>query len=751
MAAYVLPAAVVGDDIEIRDDQRFEILRAQGRIEIDGSLGDPGWRGATLASEFVEQNPGDQTRPVVKTKAYITYDDENFYVSCICYDNPDEIRATYCDRDQLVGNDVIILMLDTYGEAARAYNLYVNPFGVQTDAMWSPGRNDFDYDVIYESAGRITDSGYQVEIKVPFSSLHFPGGEEQVWKFNILRIRPRESWFEYSWSPLDRNNPCVPCQWNTIFGMKDVRPAKGLEILPSAIGYQFGEAAGSRTATDPYFFDNYDPEGEMALNVKYKPLSNMSFEATVNPDFSQIEPDAGQIDLNTTSALFFPERRPFFQEASELFFTWRMAYYSRMINDPRAAVKGTGKVGKTDFGYIFAYDEHSPFILSFRDASINLIGGESFSNVLRLRRTFGQDTYGAIMVTDRQIKGGGSGMVVNFDGQLRLHENWRFQTQMMASRMVEPVNDELNNQIRLYIERGWIDSTFDFGRHTAILDGETYSGQYLMFNIEERSRHFDFDLGYLEASPSYRSDLGFLRTNNWRSFETFGNYTIYYDNSWLEVLEPNFSLISRWDFEGRSIKRDITLGLSADIAGQLGFSASAHAGDEYFRGVRFEDIRSASLNMSKSFSEQIYISTSLDYGREISRSDLVVGNQTLINCYAYLRPHDRLLIEPEYSYTRSIDAENKTRLFEGYIARTRMNYFFNREFNIRLIVQYNDIYETLNIDPLITYRINPFTVFYLGTSYEYCQLPCTENGFEEENTYLNRRQFFVKLQYMIQI
>jgi len=728
----------------------LDLRQTAGDIEVDGQLNDPGWVGAAILKDFLEAFPGDQTVPAVPTTAWVTYDKTNLYVSCVCYDKPDEIRATYCERDQLVGNDVIVLAIDTYGQATWAYTLYVNPLGVQTDAIYTAAGDDFAYNVIYESAGLITDSGYQVEIAVPFSSLRFPNRSEQTWKFNVYRIRPRESWYDYGWSAYDRNNPCRPCQWGTISINADIRSGRGLEILPSTIAYQTGEATGGMTPEDPYLFKNYDPEGELSLNAKYRPAPSMSYEITVNPDFSQIEPDAAQIDVNTTSALFYPERRPFFQEASELFYTWRLAYYSRMINDPSFALKASGQTASTDLGYIFAIDEHSPFIRTFRDASIALTGDKSYSNVLRLRHTFTQDTWGALLVTDRRVDGGGAGTVFNFDGQLRLHRSWRLQAQAMASRIDEPDDDGLSEQIAAYVDWGWIDSTFDKDGHTAAFDGESYWGHYIMFNIEERSQHLNFDVGYIEISPSYQSDLGFLRSNNWRSFETFGHYTMY-STGWMEEIEPSFGVISRWDFDGRKRYEEFSLGLRATLAGQLNLRASVLTGSEYYRGVYFDDIWEASITGSKSFSEQVFLRATSTYGRQISRSYLVPGKETSIELYAYLRPHDRLLIEPEYEYIKSIQSETDARLYEGYIFRTRMNYFFSRNFTTRLIVQYNDIYETLNVDPLITYRINPFTVLHAGTSYEYCQMLSTENGYEEKNSYLNQRQFFIKLQYLLQI
>ncbi len=211
---------------------------------------------------------------------------------------------------------------------------------------------------------------------------------------------------------------------------------------------------------------------------------------------------------------------------------------------------------------------------------------------------------------------------------------------------------------------------------------------------------------------------------------------------------PNFDLSTKWNFDGRKKYQSAELGLNLETQGQVNISTSYQAGSETFRNIEFDDIWLLSLGASKTFSEKLFVRALADYGRQISRLHLLPGKQTSINLYAYIRPNDRLQIEPDYDYIKSIHAEENSTLYEGYIFWTRIYYHFNREFNIRLIVQYDDLYETLNVDPLITYRINPFTVFYLGTTYEYCKWISSENGYDEKNTYLNKRQFFVKLQYM---
>ncbi|MCP4569490.1 MAG: carbohydrate binding family 9 domain-containing protein, partial [FCB group bacterium] len=380
----------------------LEILRATESITVNGRLDDLGWVNAARADNFVERSPGDMTRPAVHTETIITYDEDKLYVAFICHDNPNTIRATMCDRDQFGGDDAVALLIDTYGDATWAYEFYVNPYGVQKDRLWSAvAGEDAGFDLIWESAATITDSGYQVEIAIPFASMRFPSKDVQTWKMDFWRNRPRESFMQYSWAAYDRNEQCWPCQWGTVAGIQNVRPGKGLELLPAFVANQSGNLSGDDN------FENGDIIGDLSLNGKYSISSNVIAEAAINPDFSQIEADAAQIDVNSTFALFYPERRPFFQEGSDIFRTLFNSFYTRTVNDPQLAAKVTGRMGGTTFGFFTAVDENSPYMIPLDQRSITLNTDKSVTNVLRGLQTVGDDSRVGVFFSDRRQDGGG--------------------------------------------------------------------------------------------------------------------------------------------------------------------------------------------------------------------------------------------------------------------------------------------------------------------------------------------------------
>ena len=245
----------------------LSIYKSTGAINIDGVLGDPGWQNASKISGFVERNPGDNLPPDVETEVYVTYDESALYVAYVCHDDPTTIRATMCQRDQYSGDDAVVLLIDTYGTASAAYELFVNPYGIQKDMLWTRvGDQDASYDLLWESSAKVHPDGYTVEIAVPFSSLRFPDKAEQIWRMDFWRNRPRESFKQYSWTANDRNEQCWPCQWGTVSGIREVQPGKGIEILPSLVASQSGNLTQPEGASSR--FDNANPKGELSLGGK---------------------------------------------------------------------------------------------------------------------------------------------------------------------------------------------------------------------------------------------------------------------------------------------------------------------------------------------------------------------------------------------------------------------------------------------------------------------------------------------------
>jgi hypothetical protein len=747
IAAYLsLSAGVMADDdFSPIFNPTLEVSRTSSSIGIDGDLTDPGWQGVNRATNFVEHSPGIEVKPPVETEAFITYDQDNLYVGIVCHDDPSVIRATYCERDQVYSDDNVGFFIETYGDAAWAYTLNVNPFGIQADALWSAGYGeDSGYDLIWESAGKITDSGYQVELAIPFASLRFPNKPIQTWRVEFYRHHQRESHHQISWTARDLDESCWPCQWGTLIGIENVQPGKGIEILPSFVGFQSGALADM---SDPHAeFHNADPDGEVSLSGKYAVTSDIMVEATANPDFSQVEADPAQIDVNTTFALFFAERRPFFQEGSDLFRTFFDAVYTRSINDPLAAAKLTGRMGRTSIAYLFARDENSPIIMPFEESSEYLLADKSVSNFFRARQTFGEASQVGLLLTDRRLDDGGSGTLYSAEGTFKLSRTTEFVWQAVGTHTREPDDTDLTAQIS---SRN-ADTTFDSGEYTTSLDGESFSGHALYGEVERSGKHLYLSASYLERSPTFRADNGFETRNDQRSARWYTQYTFFPASGLIERISPMFALGSEWNFEGQKKKQFLDLDLSINLKIAQTSSHLAYRGSsENYGGVQFDNLWLYHICTHHTFSNFISARGNINISRQIARRYLVKGDEVTFAIGVDLKPTNRLLLESTVNFAASDDAQTGADLYEGHIVWNRLSYQFNRELSLRLVLQYDDFEKSWDIDPLLTWRLNPFSKFYIGSTSDYACL--TDEHIGSRHWKLCDRQFFMKLQYLFQI
>ncbi len=292
---FAAPVATLAEDEDTALTARhFEIRRASGPIKIDGALDEPAWADALTFDLPYEWSPGDNVTPPVETEFLATYDDDYLYAAWRAHDpNPADVRAHLMDRDAIatfVQDDHVLLMIDTFNDERRAFQFRVNPLGVQADAVFSQneGIEDFSFDMIWDSAGRIDDEGYVVEIAIPFDQIRFPRTTgAQTWGFDVGRSYPRNVRHRIASSPRDRGNICVLCQADKVTGFENLEPGRNLEITPTL--------TADRTDTlDAFPGGDLVSEGEdveAGLSVRWGITPNLSLNAAVNPDFSQVEAD----------------------------------------------------------------------------------------------------------------------------------------------------------------------------------------------------------------------------------------------------------------------------------------------------------------------------------------------------------------------------------------------------------------------------------------------------------------------------
>ncbi len=721
---------------------RLEVPRISGSIELDGDLNDPAWRSAARVTDFTQFLPVDNVPPPVETEVLIAYDDSYLYMAFICDDDPNTIRATLTDRDRIFGDDFVGIILDTYGDAAWSYEFYVNPLGVQGDLRWvGGGDEDWRFDVVYETAGRITATGWQAEMAIPFSSLRFPDREEQQWRATFWRSHPRDEMYKYSWAPLKIGEPCFFCQMGYLTGIRNVKPGSRLDLLPSLVGFQ------SSALSDPddlkSGFSNADPDAELALNARYRLTADLTAEVAINPDFSQVESDAAQIDVNSTFALWYPERRPFFQEGSDLYDTWIKAIYTRSINDPDVAFKLTGRMDRTSFFYLLAHDENTPYVLPLEERSAFAAFENSTSSIARVRRTILDDSHIGALVTDRRLEGGGANSVYGADARISFLKYYRIELQALGGHTKEA---DAPDAVDTTVESGYGQVYFDEGRHTVALDGESFDGHAWYTSLERSGRLWSFDLDYMATSPTFRADLGSIWSNGRRRASGWTVLTFRPNGRVVTRVSPFFGFGRVWDYSGTRKDEWVRPELGMNFRGRTWFNVNMLLSREDYHGIWFDDIRRLSINIGNEMFKAVELGIWFGYGNTIARNvdPPVMGRTTNINLWGTVKPLQQLTLSPSVDLLKLRNRDTGELIYEGVILRLRTNYQITRELFVRTIVQYNEFADDLSVEPLVTYRVNPYTVFYVGSTHNYAwelwDSHCPEKS---------ARQFFFKFQYLL--
>jgi hypothetical protein len=400
--------------------------RSGGAITIDGDLADAGWAQAKPIDSFVEYFRGDNTAPPVKTSGMLTYDDQAVYVAFRADDpRPRELRAPLVDRDQVrEDQDYVAVMIDTANDRRSAVQFRVNPRGVQTDSVYNDttGEEDFSPDFVYQAVARRTPEGWAAELRIPLSSLRYPASDPQTWGVLLIRNYPRDFRYVMANTPIPRNSNCFVCH--------------------SAIASGFaGLPGGSHFTLTPYTTTH-----DQGFDLKWNPSARLTFDATLNPDFSQIEADVPQLAVDSSFAISYPEKRAFFLESVDLLSTPLPAVYTRAITAPAWGMRATGQNGANAYTLLLAEDRGGgSTILPGAYGSSEIPQERSEVLVGRLRHTLGNSFIG-MLTTARENASGGYNRVLGPDFLWKPTKRDRIAGQLLLS----DTNGERGGAGRLY-------------------------------------------------------------------------------------------------------------------------------------------------------------------------------------------------------------------------------------------------------------------------------------------------------------
>src|SRR5512142_3176753 len=342
--------------------------RLDADIQVDGRLDEPVWRRAAVLADFSQYSPVDGVPAEDSTEVRVWYSPSAIYLGIRARERHGAVHATVADRDHIDGDDYVAILLDTFHDGRRAFLFEVNPLGVQADGIRSEGAGnagnardftgiDLSPDFVFQSRGHVTPEGYEVEIRIPFKSIRYQSARVQSWGIQIVR-QVQHSGYQLTWTPAKLAAASFLGQGGTLEGLTDLHRGLVLDLNPEATTKVEGAPRPPLTGTaglpGPW---HYDATPEVGGNVRWGVTYNLSLTGTANPDFSQVEADAGQIVTDPRQTLFFPEKRPFFLEGIEQFQNPEQLIYTRRIINPVAAAKLTGKTAGTSIGLLSAVDE----------------------------------------------------------------------------------------------------------------------------------------------------------------------------------------------------------------------------------------------------------------------------------------------------------------------------------------------------------------------------------------------------------
>ena len=720
------------EPMEILKNPVLEIKRVLNAINIDGDLTELEWGQATGTNYFLEIEPGENITPPEKTEVKVTYDDQNLYVAFWAFANPKDIRASFQKRDRAWMDDFVAIFLDTYGDANAGTMIGANPYGIQMDALNNGnGNDDPSFDLVYESKGKITDDGYQVEMAIPFSSLSFPDKEVQEWKVGFYRSLPREKRSQIVWGGFDRTNPCFLCQMGTLIGIQGIKQRGSFEFLPAIVGSQTAELDQNNTLKKGV------AAGEASLGIKYSLSSDRVIELTINPDYSQVEADEEQVDVNTTFALFFPEKRPFFNAGNDLINTWINAIYTRSINNPIASGRMINRGQKNSWYLLSAMDEDSPYIIPGEEQSFSLLGGRSISNIFRFRRTLEEASHFGILATDRRmVNSDGSGSVVGFDTRYKFNKTYQVELQTLFSKTQEPTDSLLVSN-----ETFGDNNTFTF-------DGESFTGNAFELEFRRETEHWGLETGYDHKTPTFRADNGFISNNNQRRVY-LQSFWVYTPDKLISKIVGGFHTGVEYNFEGEKKSRYTAFFGNVVLPRQTRLNVNITTIPfNRFKNIDLKNLWDLKVNMNSHFNKSFALGGSFSKGvNTVTFLDIPEkGSSNSFSLWTRLKVSDRFQVGGTYEKQQMTTLDKKEEYYSGYLAGIRVNYQYNQALSFRLLGQYNDFSQTFQLQPLLSYQPSPFTIFYIGLTSNQVANGLSMNSLQESQT--SSSQLFIKLQYL---
>jgi Domain of unknown function (DUF5916) len=733
------------------------------RISTAPTLADfEGMRPVTVVAEhmlkvrgFIAREPADGAQPTQDTDVYLAYDAHNLYAVFICWDKePDKIRARMTRREDIFSDDSAEIMIDTFNDARRGYAFAANPMGIQWDALWTEGSigkgvpldySGFDqsFDTVWNSEGRLTSQGYMLLMSIPFKSLRFPNTDPQQWRIILNRGIPRTN--ENLFWPRITNRIQGRFNQAAVATGLEMSRVRNIQLIPYGLLRGFRDI-DQRDPANP-FFESRTLQPEIGVDAKFILRDSFVLDATVNPDFSQVESDQPQITVNQRFEVFFPEKRPFFLENSNYFNTPIDLVFTRRIAHPEFGLRLTGKSGPWALGLLASDDRAPGEVLPPSDTHA---GERATFTIARVSRDILEQSSIGATYTDREF-GGGYNRVGGVDANLKLGQNWRLQGQAVTSSTVD------------------------------VISGTRSSGPGYKADLERFGRKFNLQSLYVDYSPGFNTETGFVNRVDIREQMINASYYLRPEGKFLISYGPTLQQFNIWDHQGTALDYFFFPGFRVDMARGTYVNLHPFGYDD----VRLRPLDYGTLSRVTAFPQPFWgIEAGTSWLKELDFTAFFVSGKG-VNYNPAAGQVPSLGHEDQGNFTLTFHARGRLRVDNAYllehirqnqpsltavtnhIFRSKWNYQFTRALSARVILQYTSVLsnpeisalsptKNFNADFLITYLVHPGTAIYAGYNSDLANLnrglavdPVTGFILTERNRYINDgRQFFVKASYL---
>lgn len=724
---FIITISALGQDVH------SPIKISDNKIKIDGIIDPKEWEGAIKIELDNETEPGYNIKPIVNTTGYILYSDYHIYLRFEA-ETKETVRASIRKRDDtgIFNDDIIGFDIDTYGDGRNNLFIGSNAYGSQVDvrvmnALQESSRYDMSFDLEYESEGSISGNSYSVEMKIPFSSLPFPNGKDQKWKFSFFR---KYNDFQISSSKSDRDNSCITCQFDDEVFFENIKIDKKIDLIPYITSGIQGE----------YNMNSQNIEYEkissnIGISINTELSKSLSLELAINPDFSQVEADVTQIDVNSAFSLSYPEKRPFFNKGTDILKLNNpdlQPFYSRSINDPAFALKLLNQGKKSRLFYLSSLDNNSPYLIAGRDRSYFGEGKKSFVNVLRYQRLLKNGSKIGLISTSRAYDGGGYGNLFGLDGLIQITNSLRLTFDLIKNYNEEPEND-------------WIESEDYFDEYSVRLDGDRFRGNGMFIGLSRNTENWRTYLGYKYIDPEYRADVGFAVKNDRKWLTYYQSYKSFYEKRFIQNLEYSIKYDMLHNFNNKLDVISLDGRISAGFKGNSEISIT-HDYDfvSYYLDKKYSNYASTRIGLNTNPVELISFRSDINFGRDIAFNDEnpELGKEFNFRATLSLQLNNNFSVSNLFSFSRLKKVEINEFYYRGFINRFNTKYQFSKSLGIRLATEYNNFSESIFLQPLFEWTPNPFTIFYIGGN---------QIINKEDKYFVDRSQMFVKFQYLINL